>query len=146
MRIAPQESLDKNQLLFDIWDGLIPRRVPLLPFIGHEAMLEYAGVCKNSYSSAKALLNAAEYLSGAIRSDIIPTVFFSSPSEHGIRNSGFTQIRCFSDQPEFCEIAARHKKATMPFCGFASAFPLAAAIWPSVKLYLPVASAHIYNA
>ena len=79
MLTSSQESLDKNQLLFDVWNGRIPKRVPLLPFFGIDVALEYAGIQSNNRDlNAQEVLNAAEYLSGTIKSDILPIAFLSS--------------------------------------------------------------------
>ena len=125
MRTSSQESIDKNQLLFDVWDGRIPKRVPLLPFFGIDVALEYAGIqTENRNLKAQEILNAAEYLSGAIKSDILPIAFLSSMDTQRFAYPDLGKIRCFSELCEYNEIAAKHKKATVPFCGFAATVPL----------------------
>lgn len=126
MLTSSQESLDKNQLLFDVWNGRIPKRVPLLPFFGIDVALEYAGIQSNNRDlNAQEVLNAAEYLSGTIKSDILPIAFLSSTETQRFGYPDNRKIRCFSELPEYNEIAAKHKKATVPFCGFAATVPLA---------------------
>lgn len=122
MNLLSQESLDKTQLLCDVWDGTTPKRVPLIPFFGMNFALEYAGYDPNRNIGTEELLGAAECIAGEIKSDIVPTVFLSFPRRpHSV--CGQETIRCFSDLPEYTEIAVKYQKAAVPICGFASMFP-----------------------
>jgi hypothetical protein len=83
-----QETLEKDQLFYDVFDGKIPKRVPVNPTFQIEMVLEYAGfsLLREQYSVDK-MIEATEKFVKDVDTDTVSVFAMRFPQVYKIMGS-----------------------------------------------------------